>query len=320
MPKLSILIAAHDETLLEASLVSVLQSRPADCEVVVVHDESYQDPYDLAGEVRFVATSRASEELARLNLGLAHCRGSVIHVLRSGAEVTDGWTQAALAHFADPTVAAVAPLVMTPDGQQIASSGVAYHPGGKRIARGQAQSAQSVPGATETVLGPTLDAAFYRAGALNLLRDAFCLEVGSEMADVDLALRLSRAGYRAIFEPASRVVAPRPARTNPLVEAWLAERLYWRHAKHFGMARSLAAHAAVVGREFTLCLVRPLRVGCVLGRAAAFFEHALTRRAPQTADRPQPPPTPRTDLRLDPAVDGGISLRRRSRQRTPEVV
>jgi hypothetical protein len=321
VPKLSILIAAHDETLLEASLVSVLQNRPADCEIVVVHDESYDDPYDLAGEVRFVSTPRSTDELMRLSLGLTHCRGSVVHVLRCGAEVTEGWTQAALAHFVDPCVAAVAPLVVARDGQSVASAGIAYHTGGKRVPCRCAQSVQSVPATAETVLGPALEAAFYRAGALQLLREAFCPTLGSEMADVDLALRLSRAGYRATFEPGSRVIAAAPERTSPLAEAWLAERLYWRHAKHFGLARTLFSHAGVVAAEIAMCAVRPLRVGCVLGRAAGVFEHALMGRTAEVAQptRSQPEPIQRGDLRVDPAVSGGIAPRTRDRRRAPKI-
>ena len=70
VPKLSILIAAHDEALLESSLVSVLQNRPPDCEIIVVNDEGYHDPYALAGEVRFVRTPADTSELDRLNRGV----------------------------------------------------------------------------------------------------------------------------------------------------------------------------------------------------------------------------------------------------------
>ncbi len=319
MPKLSILIAAHDATLLEASLVSVLQYRPADCEIVVVHDDTYQDPYDLAGEVHFLPASRASKELERLNLGLRHCRGSVVHVLRCGAEVTDGWTQAALAQFADPCIAAVAPLVLAPSGQHVASAGIAYQAGGKRLVCRRAQAVQSVPATPETVLGPTLEAAFYRAGALNLLRELFCQSLGSESADVDLALRLSCAGYRATFEPNLRVIAAPQARANPLVDAWLAERLYWRHAKHYGVARSLTAHAGVIAAELAMCVVRPLRVGCVFGRAAGVLEQTLMGRAAHqaTPDRPQAEAPHRADLRLDPAAGTARPQRSRDRRRHP---
>ena len=69
-----------------------------------------------------------------------------------------------------------------------------------------------------------------------------------------------------------------------------------------------------------MCVVRPLRVGCVLGRAAGIFEHAFKGRAEFATqpDRPQPEPTQRADLRLDPAVSGGLSPRSRDRQRAAE--
>ena len=84
MPKLSILIAVRDEALLESSLVSVLQNRPPDCEIVVVNEEGYQDPYALAGEVRFVPTPADTSELDRLNRGVRCCQSPLVHICAAG--------------------------------------------------------------------------------------------------------------------------------------------------------------------------------------------------------------------------------------------
>ena len=55
VPRLSIVIpclgGAAD---FDGTLVSVLQNRPADCEVLVLHTEPYDDPYGLRNEVRFM--------------------------------------------------------------------------------------------------------------------------------------------------------------------------------------------------------------------------------------------------------------------------
>src|SRR3954469_4194264 len=55
VPRLSIVIpclgGAAD---FDATLVSVLQNRPGDCEVLVAHSEPYDDPYRLHGEVHFI--------------------------------------------------------------------------------------------------------------------------------------------------------------------------------------------------------------------------------------------------------------------------
>ena len=55
MTRLSIIIPVlGHSTRLDDTLVSVLENRPANCEIIVVHTEPYDDPYDLAGEVRFL--------------------------------------------------------------------------------------------------------------------------------------------------------------------------------------------------------------------------------------------------------------------------
>lgn len=274
MVKLSILIAAGDAALLEATLVSVLQNRPADCELVVVRDETYGDPYDLAGEVRYVVAPRAANLLARLNRGLGACTAPIVHVLGSGAEVEEGWTAAPLAHFADARVAAVAPLVVAHGcPTQVEAAGLQYRRGGVRVARLHKRPVASISGTPEPILGPTLNAAFYRKTILRALGEVLSQTVGIELADVDLALRLEQAGHIAMFNPRSRVIAP-PAvrRRNPLAEAWLAERLFWRHARAHGRLGAMAHHAGVVAVESALSLVNPLQASRLIGRAAGFVE------------------------------------------------
>ncbi len=323
MPKLSILIAAHDEALLESSLVSVLQNRPPDCEIVVVNEEGYQDPYALAGEVRFVPTPADTSELDRLNRGVRCCQSPLVHILRCGAEVTEGWTQASVAHFADARVAAVAPLLLQPGGQHVAAAGVEYQSRGLRIACHHGRPVQEMDAEPATILGPALGAAFYRASALTLMREPFFAAVGSALGDVDLALRLSCAGYRAMLEPRSRVIdAPAQTGASPLVDAWLAERLYWRHAKHQGGVRLLAGHAGLIAAEVAACVLRPLRAGCLLGRAAGCVERILFGDLAPAPKAPTLEPVAavrdHADLRVDIAVGGGVPKRTR-RQNAPKV-
>ena len=55
MPRLSIVIPVlGDSQQLDDTLVSVLENRPANCEILVVHNEPYHDPYHLSDEVQFV--------------------------------------------------------------------------------------------------------------------------------------------------------------------------------------------------------------------------------------------------------------------------
>jgi len=56
VPRLAVVIPFEGNTkALEDTLVSVLENRPDDSEVLVVLGKPYQDPYALGDEVEFVA-------------------------------------------------------------------------------------------------------------------------------------------------------------------------------------------------------------------------------------------------------------------------
>lgn len=293
MLKLSILIAAHDDSQLEASLVSVLQNRPDDCEVLVVHDEGYSDPYDLADEVRFVLVPAASDLATRLNLGLRHCRAEVVNVLTRGTEVVEGWSEPALRHFASPQVAAVAPVLLAPGGKKVIAAGIGYQRGGARLILGQGTAVDAISATAPTAIGPALEAAFYRISALEQLGDPFHPLLGDKLIDVDLALRLVRMGVGSLVEPRSLTIASgRVSPRQPLSDAWLAERLYWRHASELrGAQSSLLSHLGVIAAECASTLIRPWRAGQILGRAAGWLEHLVTGRTQADAfAAPKPAP------------------------------
>jgi hypothetical protein len=67
----------------DGTLVSVLQNRPADCEIVVVHRDPYDDPYGLGSEVRFIR-SDGHQLVGLANLGIEQARGEVVHLLGCG--------------------------------------------------------------------------------------------------------------------------------------------------------------------------------------------------------------------------------------------
>ena len=94
MPRLAIVISAVGNVQsLEGTLVSVLENRPADCEIVVALNRPYADPYELKGEVRFVTARGAT--VAGINQALAATRAPFVHLLASGCQVTEGWTDEA---------------------------------------------------------------------------------------------------------------------------------------------------------------------------------------------------------------------------------
>lgn len=283
MPRLSILIPALGKLdLVEDTLVSVLRNRPDDCEVLVVLNGEYADPYDLQDEVRFVSAGRGAGLVESVNAGIRASRSPIVHLLARGAVVGEGWTDAPCGHFGDPRVAAVAPLVLdAARPERVLSAGLDYHPGGVRRSRGRQAPADGLARASATVLGPAAVAAFYRRPALLALGEgvAFDSSMGDPLADVDLALRLRQAGHLAVFEPASLVYAPAaevPAR-GALGRARQAERLFWRHARAGGWTRSLTAHALVVAAQFGRSLPGPRSVTQLLGRLLACCEFSRYR-------------------------------------------
>ena len=275
-PKLSIIIpVVHDTSALEETLVSVLENRPADCEIVVALGCEYADPWNIRDEVRFIQAPPGSSLVRCVNLGVAASLGGVVHVLGSGWRATEGWTERPMERFEDHDVAAVVPLgVAADDRTRIVSAGVRCAPGGRRI--DVAADAGLPAGRSETPVpqGPVLEAGFWRSDALDLAGRGFTTVCGDAAADADMAVTLSRSGRRVELEPQSIVVAPgqQPAGTarSSFAEGVYAERLFWRSLAGSSPA-SLLMHAVEVVRH--IVATAPLgTAGMLLGRLVAVLQ------------------------------------------------
>jgi hypothetical protein len=305
VPRLSIIIPVLDSTsLLEEGLVSVLQYRPADCEVIVVLNGEYDDPYNLRDEdVRFVNAGEANDWLSVVNRGLSVAAGDVVHLLACGAEVQEAWADRALAHFEDAQIAAVAPLVLTAgDTNRVLSAGVQFSRGGSAGPWLTGKSISSVPGEAQLALGPTAVAAFYRTEALNQVGDQFDSLVGPALADVDLALRLQQGGFQAVFEPASQIVLPRetlPTEAAGRDRSRHLERLFWRHLPQTSRAASIATHALSVLGESLVGLFTMRVHKTLAGRFQGFCDSLLGRA--RYAKRAAPASESVRSLRIDAA-------------------
>lgn len=233
--------------MLESTLLSVLENRPAHCEVIVVHAHPYQDPYQLNGEVRFIHAPRRSGYVGCANLGLRESTADVVHVLSAGCRVNEGWTSGVLRHFNDPRVAVVAPVMINErEPFRAVAAALSYGVGGVRRSTprsvDEAQSAGVSP-----VFAASLAAVFYNRMTLASM-GYLSAEVGADLADVDLGLLLQHAGFVSLVEPRSRVLAsdqPLEA-TSAFARSLRAERLFWRNAPLVGWFRALVAHLPVV--------------------------------------------------------------------------
>jgi hypothetical protein len=266
VPRLSIIIPVLGSAArLETTLVSVLENRPSDCEIIVVHNAPYDDPYNLAGEVRFVQTPPKAGLAESVNEAIEASIGGIVHLLAAGLEVTDGWTERILEHFADPRVASVAPLIVDMlDRQSRLAAGLEYSARRGRVVRTKMPPGDSTTG----ILGPLGLAAFYRRSALELV-GGLSPVVGDSVADVDLALSLRAAGYRGVLEHRSTVFAARHdiACSHAGFKTGLAaERLFWRAAPIAGWGKSILAHPVGVIGEFVRGLPTVGAFTALLGR------------------------------------------------------
>jgi hypothetical protein len=270
----------------EDTLASVLQHRPDRTEIIVVHQRPYADPYRLQGEVHFSHVDSASL-VDLINDAAQDARGEVIHVLAAGTEVRDGWTNAALRHFADPRVATVAPLVLKLQSPgRIETMGVRYTLGGGRVSVGHDLAIPDHHALLDEILGPSLLAGFFSKDAL-LALGGFCREVGDELADVDFALALRDVGCRNVLEPKSQVSYAPVKSARSLLGAVSrgigAERLFWRHWAREGRMTSLLSHPLVtlvdVARHEGMIAGSLKLIGRTLGlsaiRASAQYEIQL---------------------------------------------
>jgi hypothetical protein len=271
VPSLSCVIPAVGSIAdLEATLVSVLEKRPNDCEIIVVLNQPYDDPYGLKDEVRFVE-SRGAGIAACATLGIQVSDGEIVHVLAAGIEVADGWIEAALPQFADPEVAAVAPVIRsTARPERVLAAGVKYSRGGRRIVCTMLPKSSAEH---SDALGPTIDAGFYRKSALVALGDGLPVAIGDSLADIDLALGLSFAGLRTVVEPECEVFSKRltTGERTGFREGLYAERLFLRNLPTSRWFAAFAQHAMTVATALVASVPRGTTITHLAGRLAAWF-------------------------------------------------
>ena len=295
LPSLSIVIPSHNRPdLLHLCLNAVHSHRPAGSQVIVVDDGSRDAVVSRAAgtfpDVEIVRHSMSVGFAVAANRGIARATGDVIELLNDDTQVTAGWAEAALTAFADPTVAAVAPLVLQGPRRQcldqdpehaggsdrpvIDSAGDEYDPGGFASKRGHGRPLTDDYRVPREVFGASASSAFYRSDVLRAV-GAFPEDFGAYFEDVDLAWRIRRAGYRAMYEPTSVVwhrVGSSYHKRRALLErqSQNEERVFWRNVP--SVWRALPRHLAVLaGKAVRRCREGTL-VPFTVGRMRAFAE------------------------------------------------
>ena len=207
IPRLSIVVPVGVDTeAFEETLLTVLENRPAGSEILVAHDGRYQDPFDLADEVRFVTTPSDSliDQVAH---GTRQARGRFVHVLASGLLATRDWADSALGQFERQQTAVVAPVIRHE--QAIVAAGWRDTP--RRLFQPIAAGQRSIDrGDANGVLGAYLQASFWRRDVLRSVLAAF---ESDDVTDTNYAYGrlLIASGWSCSLATSCEVLAPNHA-------------------------------------------------------------------------------------------------------------
>lgn len=249
MGRLSIIIPIpRSSAQLEETLLSVLENRPDDCEVLVIHCGTYDDPYELNDEVEFVELAAGTSLLECIQTGVNVSHGEFIHLLAQGLTVQPQWADAALLHFQNPQCAAVFPLaVHRNDPDDLLCAGVSLGTAGFRQVCGMKMRGRRTRNSFERLDGPTVEAAFYRRAALEYAGDFS----GDNLADIDPTLSLRAIGFSTVVATDSHVVGPAVEKLSDsgFFPGVHADRLLLQHQASTGWKWPLVLRPAVLALQ-----------------------------------------------------------------------
>lgn len=189
IPRVSIIIPfQRDEAAFEETLVSVLEHQPAGCEVIVAHNGSYADPFELADEVKFVV-ARSSNLVDLIRDGFGATAAQFVHIAGSGLTAQPGWLSNGLESFDDSHVAAIAPLISDKKSGAVLTAGWIDQPG--KLCGNVTDPDQSL------TQGCHLNAGFFRRTVLKGLLDAVAPAIDDPIAvGYAFGCLLEKAGWK----------------------------------------------------------------------------------------------------------------------------
>lgn len=201
MPRLSIIIPySGDEVALETTLVSVLENRPTDCEILVSHDGSYRDPYALGDEVLFIETAKPASEVSLLNEALRAAVSPVLHILRCGVRVMEAWTDDPLRLIKEQDASVVTPVYFNKqDGQEYSGLDLS-----QLWSRRLLSVDESI---ADGKLGLVLAGCFIKRRVL-LALDGVRSDVSMAVAEAELGLALRQIGAKVVSSDLATIQVP----------------------------------------------------------------------------------------------------------------
>ena len=220
------------------ALASLREQRDVNLAVVVVDNAS--SPAErarlsaLRPPPRVIAFSRNLGFAGAANEGIARTGAPLVLLVNNDAVLASGYVaRLAAALQGNGGLAAVQGLVLSEDGQAIDSAGLEWNGRGEAVPVLSGAPASAAPANAFAVSGVSATATLYRRDALSAVADAGAVFESSYFAyyeDVDLALRLSRAGWRFACEPTAlaRHEGSRTGKRTPFRRAFWTARNRWR--------------------------------------------------------------------------------------------
>lgn len=298
-PPLSIVIPSYRRAdYLQLCLQSLQLYAPPGTEIIVVDDASAGSLISLTASqfpgVQVIRLPKQGGFCRAANTGIRRAQAPIVELLNDDTEVTAGWAEAALRWFANPRVAAVAPLVLqydertirTPALARIDTAGDDYDAGGFARKRGHGVPWAEAPKELRQagpVWGTSAAAGFYRRSALIDL-GGFPDPFGAYFEDVDVANRLRAAGHETWYDPEAvvwhRVSSShgrKPGRKLLIQQSRNEEWLFWRNQNHHKSLRHYSRHVCVLAAKGCRRLAEGTFTPWLTGRCIAWANLRVMR-------------------------------------------
>ncbi len=271
IPRLSIIVpVGENEAAFEETLVSVLENRPAGCEVLVAHDGSYTDRFNIGDEVKFVA-SPSGEVIDAVTAGAEAARARFVHVLAPGFQAVEDWTGPAMDKFEYHDAAVVAPVICDQSTNQVVAAG--WQDTGFRLCQplGEGETTLTRQSAA-AITGAYLQASFWRREVLQSLAAAFDAPTVGE-ASYAYAHLVNQAGWKCVLAEESILT------TTQRVSDWDASS--YKRGRHYrAIRKAVTLHEKSMPLLVNLLrgIAHPSSFAETLGQASYRSKMASTKR------------------------------------------
>jgi hypothetical protein len=181
VPRLSIIVPhLHDDSSLEVTLLSLLENRESDLEILIVHDGRYDDPYGLdQDEVTLIEAQPNAKLSDQLNLAVASAHGPVVQVLMPGVIVEPNWFDEALQIFRKQSTFAVCQPIVDASSNELFVG-----------LSGESLPHRRVANSAKQTVAPLLCGGYFRKSVLEQI-GGWLGACQREMAEVEMALLMA---------------------------------------------------------------------------------------------------------------------------------